>query len=153
MLSRLKVLSGAACLVVVSTLWLASSIAPRWLRCNVGTTGLTIQMTSRCVRSYFVPLLDQGEIPVELHSFLGFEVAAIHIPKRDDGDQIIWIAVPFWALFGLSAAFPAISGARRARRWRRRTHGLCIRCGYDLRGSVSDLCSECGTPVRNSTIA
>lgn len=28
-------------------------------------------------------------------------------------------------------------------RWRRR-RGLCIRCGYDLRGATSPLCSECG---------
>lgn len=25
--------------------------------------------------------------------------------------------------------------------------GFCDNCGYDLRGTVSDRCSECGTPV------
>lgn len=35
---------------------------------------------------------------------------------------------------------------RRLRRWRRRRSGLCLNCGYDLRGAVSDICTECGHP-------
>ncbi len=31
-----------------------------------------------------------------------------------------------------------------------RRHNLCVRCGYDLRGNVSEVCPECGTPSRES---
>ncbi len=51
-------------------------------------------------------------------------------------------------------AAPAIPAAMLAmywglspwvRKWYRRRHGLCLRCGYDLRGNESGRCSECGT--------
>ena len=35
---------------------------------------------------------------------------------------------------------------RAARRLRRRKQGLCVRCGYDIRGNA-DRCSECGLPI------
>jgi hypothetical protein len=31
----------------------------------------------------------------------------------------------------------------------RRRRGLCEGCGYDLRGVVRDVCSECGRPISN----
>jgi hypothetical protein len=34
-----------------------------------------------------------------------------------------------------------------ARRYRRSRRGLCLNCGYDLRGNVSGVCPECGRPV------
>jgi hypothetical protein len=36
---------------------------------------------------------------------------------------------------------------RREKRWLQ--HGLCLRCGYDLRHS-NDRCPECGEPIRRS---
>ena len=33
------------------------------------------------------------------------------------------------------------------RRWRRRRKGLCLKCGYDLKGNVSGTCPECGTKI------
>jgi hypothetical protein len=35
----------------------------------------------------------------------------------------------------------------------RRKHGLCERCGYDLRGSTSTRCPECGNRVPNPPAA
>ncbi len=32
------------------------------------------------------------------------------------------------------------------RRWRRK-HGLCVYCGYDLRGATTETCSECGKRI------
>jgi hypothetical protein len=32
-------------------------------------------------------------------------------------------------------------------RRKRLDNGLCVHCGYDLRGNVSDVCPECGHPA------
>lgn len=60
---------------------------------------------------------------------------------------VIWtIRAPMWPIAALFAvALPGIELAHRLRRHRRRKMGLCIKCGYDLRGS-EDRCPECGTP-------
>jgi hypothetical protein len=57
-----------------------------------------------------------------------------------------WLAVCFFALWPL--LWLAFRSRRLyARRCRRRL-GLCLRCGYDLRGNTSGTCSECGTAVK-----
>ena len=56
--------------------------------------------------------------------------------------------MPHWFLVLVTAAMPAkwLHRHRRDMRWRRT--GLCLRCGYDLRGSTdSGRCPECGTPA------
>jgi hypothetical protein len=62
----------------------------------------------------------------------------------------LWgVAVPHWFVFLCMAVLPVrwmLSWrARRAAKWRVR-HGLCARCGYDLRGG-SARCPECGLEV------
>ena len=34
---------------------------------------------------------------------------------------------------------------------KRRLRGLCLHCGYDLRGNVSGICPECGATVNQPT--
>jgi hypothetical protein len=58
-------------------------------------------------------------------------------------------------LVGLYAVAPGMWGWRSLWRWgrrmranRRRSHGLCPSCGYDLRGNSGDRCSECGRRFR-----
>ena len=61
------------------------------------------------------------------------------LPKSDGG-----IAVPLWiptVLFALILWFSSVPFHRRRKRKRL---GLCIKCGYDLRGSKGR-CPECGT--------
>ena len=57
------------------------------------------------------------------------------------------IFVPQAIVLLLLSAYPAWWLARTARRilWHRR--GGCPICGYDLRGNVSGICPECGTPL------
>ena len=61
---------------------------------------------------------------------------------------VLWcLAVPLWHLFLLFAAYPTLAFIRGPlRRYRRRKRGLCVGCGYDLRGSPGR-CPECGTEI------
>jgi hypothetical protein len=59
-----------------------------------------------------------------------------------------YLALPLWMPFVLLAAYPAMAFVRGPLRYyRRRGRGLCVKCGYDLTGNVSGVCSECGTPA------
>ena len=58
------------------------------------------------------------------------------------------VAVPLWMLATIFATYPTIAFIRGPlRRHRRRKRGLCIHCGYDLRGTTGGVCSECGVEV------
>ena len=57
------------------------------------------------------------------------------------------MVLQLWMPFVLFAVYPTVAFIRGPlRRWRRYKKGFCLNCGYDLRGSVSDVCSECGAP-------
>ena len=57
---------------------------------------------------------------------------------------------PIWPGFAINTVFYAailrllMFGVSTTRRVIRRKRGLCIKCGYDLRGDLSAGCSECG---------
>ena len=48
-------------------------------------------------------------------------------------------------VFGVYPTFALLRGPVRRRR--RRRHGLCTNCGYNLTGNVSGVCPECGAPI------
>jgi hypothetical protein len=55
------------------------------------------------------------------------------------------VGAPFWAPAVLLLPYPILVLARGPiRRRRRRRKGLCIHCGYDLRGLTETRCPECG---------
>ena len=61
------------------------------------------------------------------------------------GTTVVTLIVPLWIVTLLFAAYPAFAFIRGPlRRWRRRHRGLCLKCGYNLEGNVSGVCSECG---------
>ncbi|MGD2108888.1 MAG: hypothetical protein PVI86_05800 [Phycisphaerae bacterium] len=54
----------------------------------------------------------------------------------------IWIPLTLTILL---AAYPTTAFlCGPFRHWRRRRKGLCVKCGYDLRGNVTGRCPECG---------
>lgn len=58
------------------------------------------------------------------------------------------LRVPLWALFIALSGYPTIAlVCGPLRRWRRRRHALCLKCGYDLTGNISGTCPECGSKV------
>jgi hypothetical protein len=62
-----------------------------------------------------------------------------------------WIAFPLWLPAGILAfggALPIVQGPLR-RYWRQK-RGLCTYCGYDLRGTRSGVCPECGQRYKAS---
>lgn len=67
-------------------------------------------------------------------------------PTEDSEDSIAYmVGVPLWIALPAIGAWPFLSFVRGPlRRRRRRRRGLCIGCGYDLRGNLSGVCSECG---------
>lgn len=57
------------------------------------------------------------------------------------------LGVGLWPVVALFAAYPLVSAtAEGVRHVRRSERGLCLHCGYDLRGNVAGICSECGEP-------
>jgi hypothetical protein len=57
------------------------------------------------------------------------------------------VVIPFWAVFAVTAAFPSlwlVSVVRRVRSRLRRSRGVCVTCGYDLRATPGR-CPECGS--------
>ena len=60
--------------------------------------------------------------------------------------RITWLIFPLWlstSALLISGVFPFAYGPVR-RKWRQ-WHNGCMTCGFDLRGTRSRRCSECGT--------
>ncbi len=64
------------------------------------------------------------------------------------------LTIPLWipaVLFGVPPLISLFRGP--VRRWRRRRHGLCVRCGYQLAGLIEPRCPECGTEFGSSSFS
>ena len=54
-----------------------------------------------------------------------------------------WLVVAIlWAVYPTATIVH-----RQLRRFYRRRHNQCLKCGYDLTGNMSGRCSECGAAV------
>jgi hypothetical protein len=56
-------------------------------------------------------------------------------------------AIPYWAISACLLVLPAAWLVHFHRRSVRHAGGRCAACGYDLRGNISGVCPECGTPI------
>ena len=57
-----------------------------------------------------------------------------------------YAGVPCWFVVGAAALLPLLRAKWYWTRLRRHRRGLCMHCGYDVRGS-SEKCPECGRPI------
>ena len=56
-----------------------------------------------------------------------------------------WIRIPFWMPTGLFCFLFCFSYAPFHRRRKRKKLGLCLKCGYNLKGLTEPRCPECNT--------
>ncbi len=82
--------------------------------------------------------------------FHGLEVAFLPpdggFPRAIPLDPI-WLGFAFNTLFYAALLWLLIPGPFALRRLIRRTRGLCVACGYDLRHAEHDACPECGAAI------
>lgn len=71
-------------------------------------------------------------------------------PRYGPGVPAVQVCFPHWTLLAL--AMPGIAVAVTRSRRRRRQHGQCLQCGYDLR-ATPERCPECGTRAAPGTMA
>jgi hypothetical protein len=70
-------------------------------------------------------------------------------PVRSKLFSAIWeLRIPPIPLMFLFLAYPVLAYVRGPlRRWRRKKKGQCLKCGYNLTGNVTGVCSECGMKI------
>lgn len=73
--------------------------------------------------------------------------ADLEVYPRLKFDAVLWGGLVGDLLIWSSFSFVVISIPRWIRHRSRRRKGLCVNCGYDLRGTTSGVCSECGVPA------
>ncbi len=105
---------------------------------------------------YSHPLVQDGRLTLvadlwsRVHGFKGFKtnwvprIQTYRESWNDNSLALSYVIVPLWiptAIFGL--LFLSCRPLHFHRRRKRKKLGLCVKCGYDLRGSL-DRCPECG---------
>ncbi len=90
---------------------------------------------------------------IGLHSsgFSGFDTAWTPSYSYNKNSRFRnWrLAIPFWIPTSLFSVILLPSFVQSYRRRKRKKLGLCVKCGYDLRGS-KDRCPECGEEFEKS---
>jgi hypothetical protein len=121
----------------------ASAKESHWLMLGRGRLGHSV------VRPGFVyaaPLADQR------FELLGFIRSNTWLTGGYSGTGVQFsLVLPLWlptVLFGIGpAAWAMLYWRPLLQRRRRSRRGLCLSCGYDLRGNTTGVCSECGSEV------
>jgi hypothetical protein len=82
------------------------------------------------------------------HTISGVFQSIVFMDRLDD---LKIVTLPHWAVVLPLAIWPVIFFRRVAKLRRRKRMGLCLSCGYDLRGIDSGRCPECGASVDGLT--
>jgi hypothetical protein len=63
--------------------------------------------------------------------------------------DVVWLGAAIDVAVFTGLAWLTLTGLGWRRKTSRERRGLCARCGYDLTGTVADVCPECGTVVHS----
>ena len=152
-----KILAVAALVTLPfsASLWRRSHTQPEWFRYDVALDkSLWVYLRNGVCSMRLLSM------PTSVASPTGFRASLTYNPTPNERElmltsvrrgpyRVTWLAFPLWLTTFLLTGMMAVPVARGpVVRWWRRWHGCCIGCGYDLRGSRSRRCSECGLRFR-----
>jgi len=117
---------------------------------------MTVLEAIRCT-TYFQAQLLRASPQRWLIRTMAYSVGSAYDYRLRDGSTVkaygcnaSQVSIPLLALPIALGVYPVIAFYRGPmRRHRRRQGGLCIKCGYNLQGNVSQNCPECGATVAN----
>ena len=150
--SRTRRIANWTGLVVIAVLMLAQVVG-NWWSFQWSSDHLQIRLAGGAFAVTHVLVTESGHATVTLESWTGhhgwnagrpgtwrwwFEFGTIAL---DPGTSVWIITLPLWVPL-LAIAIPT---AWLWRRDRRHPPGRCRKCGYDLTGNVTGVCSECAT--------
>ncbi len=84
--------------------------------------------------------------PPGMHTFFGaiFYRGQFSLTGNGTKRRTTFLTIPHWFVLAMSLAIPSTWAWRWRGSRRKRKHGKCLHCGYDLR-ATPDRCPECGT--------
>ena len=136
------------------TTWVRVEVSEAWISLwhvdTSGPRGPLLLKAFRCIpesrfhRSWRPPWRSRG---------FGWRVNTPVLPEDAWGGSFrclhSWVGIPVVAIWAVVVAVPALIFLRGGlRRLRRRRRGLCVACGYNLRGLTERRCPECGCSFR-----
>ncbi|HNQ23832.1 MAG TPA: hypothetical protein PKK06_12120 [Phycisphaerae bacterium] len=142
LLATLLFIAGAGTMVIgIASYWHGIPYDELWVVWPLKEPKLEAAVVDGTVHVLYMSRMPQRKLQEERKGFAGFYVKSL-----TSGDTLArGGGVPFWALFVVLMVQPTVVFFRGPwRRRRRRRHGQCIRCGYNLTGLTEPRCPECG---------
>ena len=128
----------AACLLV-AVLWAASL----WIRPGVYAGAWSFDVQDGCASLSVIPSAGYRPLTIGLLKSEGRWSHGIFLPRIVHLGSHWYTAWPLWIPLAVLAGSTVLVW-RSTKPWRPE---CCDGCGYDLSGSTSGICPECGTPI------
>ncbi|MHC4444556.1 MAG: hypothetical protein ACYTA5_18315 [Planctomycetota bacterium] len=129
---------------------------------SIGNTVFAVTTSNNVIAIEVTKLKDPNLVPIYKKDYIGLfmpydkpfrlgiynntEVAVTSIPGTVPA-KYYYCTFPVWLLLVVSLVYPATFIIyTRSRKNYRKKKGVCLKCGYNLFGNVTNICPECGTP-------